>query len=724
MVLFEAALSKLGSRFTLNLQPQQHRICVSALGKFLDAPADLALGVRLDDGQVACLPLTRRYPEFSRVEQEFTLTSITYRAHCAEMGLRFEVTFTSPFYPRDEKLSTAPFFYVDVKVIPISTRVFWNGVRRDVTRTGEVFLELQRPACEVNAERGGVRYAYKLTRNVIRGQGDRTFTGDQRDAGAGTVPCDELLALDGASEGEVSGSRIHWRFDISDGPCERHLVWAAHTPAAVMNTNFAERRFKYTTHFASAKDVVAYARSERETIVRRSRLFDSLCIGSSLSKSYQDFMAFSFQSYLLNTWWTVDEAGEDWFSVWEGICIYNSTVDVEYNLGLVYFALWPELLELTFREWARHVQPCNVPGCEDCGAGYLSHDMGAGLVANGQSYPHQMEVEENTNFVLMLFAHWRFTGSDAAIREHLGMAKRLVEYLFCADTTGNGFPNEGIANTIDDASPAVQWSREQTYLAVKALAACECAADIAEALGEGGFAGRCRQMAARTRATLDSQAWLGDHYAVCIDRIARGLKDPWTGEIMPEHELEGWDAYTLYTSNGLLYPLLVGKRCGVDWARMAEDMETATRESLIEYGCTHSSADRSNIWVSQNLWRDFTGAYMGLDYLDMMDRYWAFQVFVNDHAEGKCFIDTYLANNLCYYPRGITAMGVFFAAAGLEVDRVAGRVALRPVRVPLRVPLPALADWDAERIPWAQWRLENGEVTREVEGDDLVGPVE
>jgi hypothetical protein len=100
---------------------------------------------------------------------------------------------------------------------------------------------------------------------------------------------------------------------------------------------------------------------------------------------------------------------------------------------------------------------------------------------------------------------------------------------------------------------------------------------------------------------------------VCIDRIARGLKDPWTGEIMPEHELEGWDAYTLYTSNGLLYPLLVGKRCGVDWARMAEDMETATRESLIEYGCTHSSADRSNIWCRRILWRDFNGAYMGLD---------------------------------------------------------------------------------------------------------------
>jgi hypothetical protein len=210
---------------------------------------------------------------------------------------------------------------------------------------------------------------------------------------------------------------------------------------------------------------------------------------------------------------------------------------------------------------------------------------------------------------------------------------------------------------------------------------------------------------------------------VCIDRIAKGLKDPWTGEIMPDHELEGWDAYTLYVSNGLLYPLLVGKRCQVDWDRMAQDMQAAMRESLIEYGCTHSSADRSNIWVSQNLWRDFIGAYMGLDYLDMIDRYWAFQVFVNNHADGKCFIDTYLANNLCYYPRGITAIGVFFAAAGLELDRVAGRVALNPVRVPLRVPLPAFADWEAERIPWVEWRMEQGQVVRHMDGADLVGPL-
>lgn len=712
MVLFEAALSKLGSRFTVNLQPHQHQIAVSALGKFMDAPADLAIGVRLDDGQIATMPLTRRYEHFSRVEQQMSMTSITYRAHSAEMGLRLEVTFTSPFYPRDEKLSTAPFFYIDVRVIPITTRVFWHGVKQDVARTGEVFIELQRPACVVSQESAGVYCQYELPRNVIRGQGDRTFAGDETDAEAPRIRCEEALWLQDADpQREVDGSRIHFRFDISEGPADRSLVWAAHSPDPVMNADHRERRFKYTEQFADVKQVVRYALGEQETIRRRTALFDAMAAGSSLSKTYQDFLAYSFQSYLLNTWWTVSEDGDDWFSVWEGICIYNSTIDVEYNLGLVYLALWPELLELTFRQWSRHLQP----------EGYLSHDMGAGLVANGQSYPHQMQVEENTNFILMLHAHWRFTGCDSAIREHLELVRALVEYIQRADSTGNGFPNEGTANTIDDASPAVQWAREQTYLGVKCLATCECAADIAEALGDAPLAQTGREIAGCIRQTLDEQAWLGDHYAICLERIAKGLKDPWTGETMPDHELEGWDAYSLYTSNGLLYPLLVGKSCGVDWERIRLDMRSATDESLIEYGCTHSSADRSNIWVSQNLWRDFTGAYLGLDYLDMIDRYWAFEVFVNAHEEGKCFIDTYLANNLCYYPRGITAIGVFLAGIGLQVDRAAGTMAMNPVRVPIRLPILPFADWDNENIPWVEYRLEEGELVEELEGEELLG---
>jgi hypothetical protein len=505
----------------------------------------------------------------------------------------------------------------------------------------------------------------------------------------------------------VRDGAFHAGFDLAEGPRGVSLVWAAYVDKPVLEDLGTPTTFKYREYFDSVNAVIEWARDDQAAIRYRSLLFDSVFAESSLGKTQVDLIAYTFQSYLSNTWWTRRPDGSDWFSVWEGVCLFNSTIDVEYNLGLFYFALWPELLQITFREWARHEQP----------DGFLSHDMGGGVRANGQSYPHPMEVEENTNFLLMLHAYWRWTGSDAPVREHAELVERLVGYLLRSDTTGNGFPNVGTANTIDDASAAVQYSREQTYLGVKALCALECAADLLDRVGNPDLAAACRECPAAAVRTLDTEAWLGDHYAVCIDKETAGLMDIWDRASLPDGELPGWDAYSLYTSNGMLYPLIVGKELPLDRDRIRGDLEASLRESLIEYGCTHSSADRSNVWVSQNLWRDFIAAYLGVDCLGMAGRYWAFLVQENTQHDGKGFIDTYVANNLCYYPRGITSIGVFLAALGLSLDRVTGTLRLRPVRVPCRIPLLPLANWESGNIPWAEFRLEGGRVVGRIEGE-------
>jgi xylan 1,4-beta-xylosidase len=194
-------------------------------------------------------------------------------------------------------------------------------------------------------------------------------------------------------------------------------------------------------------------------------------------------------------------------------------------------------------------------------------------------------------------------------------------------------------------------------------------------------------------------AWLDDHFAVCLDRTTKGLINPWTKQPLPEGELEGWNAYSLYTSNGLLYLLATATPlpAGLDLERFRLDLVNSRRESLIEYGCTHSSADLSNIWVSQNLHRDFSGAYLGVDPGGMLERYWAFEQFENSVGRGGCFVDTYGANHLHYYPRGITSLGIFPALAGMRLDKVAGVQEFKPVRAPLRLPLLNLCDWAKEK---------------------------
>jgi hypothetical protein len=264
----------------------------------------------------------------------------------------------------------------------------------------------------------------------------------------------------------------------------------------------------------------------------------------------------------------------------------------------------------------------------------------------------------------------------------------------------------------------VQYAREQVYLAVKTLSACHAAAQLAHALGDAEWQAQCERIVTRIRETLDAQAWLGDHYAVCLERTAEGLRDPWTGE--PLHgDLSGWDAYSIYTANGLLYLLMSGHTPPVDLWRIKQDIANAYRHALTEYGCTHTSADKSNVWLSQNLWRDYIAAYLGVGLPDNSPRYMAMEQLMNTAGLNKGFIDTYFTNNLCFYPRGITSIGYLFAQCGLQIDRTQGVVRLRKTAPhPCRVPLLPLADWQNQQVPVVAYRLTEAGIVGELEGGE------
>jgi len=388
--------------------------------------------------------------------------------------------------------------------------------------------------------------------------------------------------------------------------------------------------------------------------------------------------------------------------VWEGSCYYHSTIDVEYNDAMLYFALWPELLEMLLDQWAEfEVDGTETLGAAGKGTGFLCHDMGSDHVVGRQFYPHHMEVEENANYLLMLAA-WAFvTGKTREAAGKLGLCRRLAEFIVKSDTTGNGIPDRGVANTIDDAAPAVQYGREQVYLAVKAQAALWALAELEQKCGaKNSRAERWRAFASKSIKTIEEGAWLGDHYAVTLTRSTEGLVDPWSGEPLPPGELKGWDAYSIYTANGLLYPLLAGVKMP-RWKlnRFADDIESANRATLGPYGGRHSSTGKGTVWFSQNMWRDYVAAYLGVDLLNNIERYWDYQATTGAAFNASLYYDTTEGNNLNFYPRGATVFGMFLSAAGLRLNRADGELTLRPVRSTLSVPLLPLADWEGMRVP-------------------------
>ncbi len=705
-------LAKLGSRFSLFLDPANRRVRHSALGRFFDedVDAELVLGIRAGRTRYS-VPLTRRVEPFRFVEQHLAMTSVTYVGTAPDLGLRVTAELRSPFYPRDERLSLAPLFYVTLRAEPIEW-FHWTFPKKRLPKRAELVLEFRRPKATLAENPGrAVRFTYEVPQLKPRAFGEGPSERAIPKRAAPFAVEETIVPLD--RKVKVDGWALRRAFDLPlEGPVELAALWAAYVDdPAVLTVEGETGPFKYTDHFASLNQVVAYGKRERQAILERCDFFDALFTESSLTKSQRDLIAFSFQSYLSNTWWVHAGGTRDWFSVWEGVCRYHSTIDVEYNLGLLYFALWPKLLEMTLQEWRPYEKDAGD------GAGWMSHDVGGDLFVGRQIYDHEMEIEENTNFILLAHALWRWTGKKGLLTRHYKQVLRLCRFIERADSTGNGLPDQGTANTIDDASPAVQYARQQTYLGVKSLAALQMAAEMAHAMGDDREALALMRRVRKIRRTLDRDAWLGDHYAVCLERTTEGLIDARTGKPLAPAELAGWDAYSIYTASGLVYPSLVGRNLDLNPDRVRQDVLAAAREARIPFGCTHSSADRSNVWVSQNLWRDIAAAYLGIDLLDEADRYWAFQLWDNASPHAPGFIDTYGGNNLSWYPRGITSMGLVMASLGFFLDRVDGVAGLSPVRAPQRMPLLPLANWKRMTCPWCEVTLDDGGIAVDIEGD-------
>jgi len=687
MHLLTDAAAALGSRFNLIFDPREHRVFQNAIGEFRELPLELTVGVRTPEGELWALPFTDAAAHFPFVEQFISATTIEYRAVHPDLWIELRLRLRAPFYPRDARLSCAPFFYVDVQVAPLR-KLRWESCQTPLER-GELVFELAGAAARFERTKKGISYVF-------------TSTAPAR-AELPAVSVQVSNRLDAVAGEPAGANAVRQPFELSGGrPARMSLIWSNWIDKPVLQVFGKKTPFKYRQLFDSREAMLRWAVREREQIEARCEVLDTALSDWSLGTAASHLTALALHSFLVNTWWTVRPDGRDWFSVWEGSCLYHSTLDVEYNDAMLYLALWPELLEMLLDEWAEfEVDGQETLGPEGKGTSFLCHDMGSDHVVGKQFYPHHMEVEENANYLLLTAAWASLTGKAREAASRLPLCRRLAQFIVRADSSGDGVPDRGVANTIDDACPALQYGGEQVYLAVKAQAALWALAELEQRCSPRQDQGeRWRAFAAKSIKTIEAQAWLADHYAVSLSRTTEGLTEPWTGEPLPPGELAGWDDYSIYTVNGLLLPFIAGLRMP-RWKlnRFAEDIENAARATMTPYGCRHSSSAGGAVWFSQNIWRDCVAAYLGIDMLNNVERYWDYQLTTGENWRASLYYDTTEQNNLCFYPRGVTVFGLPLSAAGLSLDRISGSLVLRPVRSTLRVPLLPLADWEHMRVP-------------------------
>ncbi len=738
MLLMTWTLARLGSRFNLLFEPHQRRVRHSALGRFLDRPLDLMVGLVEPDGTDRVLPFTTRGSLLYNPEQFERINSITYRGYSERYRLRFEFNVHSVFYPQNEQLCTLPAFYLEMR-ISAAKRLRRTQPVGPIPEKVLLFIRLDRPNTQITATstdqppgfipRIASRHARSLNQDPHGGQIDLSYHNsltprevdyiDEPSAAAdGKVTVYErIVSLNPGCQPDPDGKGLTLELPVTEigSGIKWRLVWGSHCRESVLKFDTDQHRgrsarLRYARYWPDLDAVMDDAIAHRDDWLAHSRRFEKLIEQAPLRMAQRHLLNQSFQSFLSNTFWCdiiqqdsaedVDDslASKEWFSVWEGSRYYHSTVNVEHNVSLFYLAVWPRLLCLQLDQWSGYEKPH-----PESDGSFLSHDIGAGINITGQAYPHNLPIEENSNYLLMLQAYCHWVGSLELARRHGDLIERLARYLIWTDRDGCGFPTEGTINPIDDATPAMQYGRKQTSMAVKRVVALQAAGDLLSRLGRDEIAALCESTAHGDVAKIEDQAWLMDHYAVCVDRTVAGIRDIWTGQPLPFVDMPGWDAYSIYTGSGLLLPAIIGQPTLLDTNRLRHDLIGAAREALGSYGCGHSSDEVENVWVSQNLWRDHLLRYLGGRERTWAQRYWDLQVMSNTSQQSLGYCDAYVNNNLSFNPRGVTSFGYMLAYPRLVIDRLSpggARISVDPDRhAAQRWPLLPLADWKAGKIP-------------------------
>ncbi len=694
MELLSDVVAVLGSRHGVVIEPHARRCGILRFDRFTRLPElGLRAGVVID-GEEVVLPLCPDGTLFDFVDQRTEPASLRLIGIHAATCLRVELRLAVPFRLRDADFSTVPVVALELAVSRVPGIFRWTP--RDEERAPTVaFLEFAGERLELApaADPAGIDLSF----TSVRAECKPDFTDAWDTVDEAIVQHDRLLAL----AGERRGTRFEQPLD-ADGSARLAVAWCTWSPPT-LRVHGELRPFRYAARLPDLNAVCAWAAAGGgEEILAEADAFGARCADHDLGQATDHLLAYTLHSWLANTWWAGPgiEDRREWYTTWEGSCYMHATVDVEFTQAPFYLACWPELLGLLLDQWPDFTRDgADLLGADGHQTRYLCHDSGAHASVGGQIYDHDMAVEESANYLILAVAHWRRSGDDTLLERHRATITAFLRFLAAADTTGTGVPDTGVANTLDDASPAVQFGREQVYLAVKTLAACTAGAVAAEHLGDAGLAADCRARAERIRARVEERGWLDDHYVVLLERGGT-LINPWSGAAMDCAEIPGWDAAHIYTGNGLVPLDMVGLETGLDVERLRTDLRTAARRCLGTYGCAHSDFANRDMelhdgmlglagvaarpgWISMNLLRDLAAAYRGVDLTHLWQRYWEWQTTTNSR-ECNLFFETFAGNNLRFYPRGIAAWGLFDALAGRVVDRVASidRCARPDLRVP------------------------------------------
>jgi len=455
-------------------------------------------------------------------------------------GIRLEMTFLTPALPDDLDVLSRPLTYIewtarstdnsghDVAVyFDAGPELVVNTADQPVTATrlqvdGQPVLRLGSREQAVLARRGDdVRidwgYLYLAADNAT---GSAAAIGNRQTQRAAFTESGKLSETDELAESGDPERPTRPVLALSENlgkvglqPVSRYMMIAYDD---LFSVEYLQRREKawWARNGATALDMLRVARKEHDTLLAKSKAFDTQLMddmSSAGGEKYARLAALAYRQTLAAHKLAADADGTPMYFPKENFsngCI--STVDVIYPSAPFTLLFNPRLLEaqlspvLEYAQMARWRWP------------FAPHDLGTYPQANGQVYgggerteENQMPVEESGNMLILLAALAKVEGNAHFSERYWPQLTQWAEYL-----KSKGLDPENQLSTDDFAGHLAH----NANLSIKAIIALGAYGQLAGMSGRKPVADEYRQLAQSFAKQWIDLAKDGDHYRLAFDK--------------------------------------------------------------------------------------------------------------------------------------------------------------------------------------------------------------